>query len=600
MSRNLTMTLLAIVVFCAFFSSNVIAENFEKMTPERIPSDQSVPSSPAPLTGDKGFCLIQSDDDNVAYYFGSFGPGDGWAVYMDPAQCPVQDPYPFKVTDVHFYLYNFEGARWPVEIQVSIRDLMVQGDKCNGPGGLLCSQTFTIPIDSAYGNLTHLDLDPFCCVHAPFFLEITYTGGTDSTYPSLMMTDPAANPTDTCDAWFYYQGSYYEWSDAWSPPPPGYPVMRITGHTESMECDPCWYWKPDSLPHAPSGMPDFGQYQFGPPDSTGLCGPTAVANCLWWFDAVPRGIEDPADFIRLLSDYFKTNPATGTYVDSIQIGLDSLFEDYGFELYEHTYFMPEFGEMEDSLERSQDIILLIGFWQWEGEWFRFGGHFVTMSGVCSESAWVAFSDPARDCAEFGSPGRVRPVQHPQHTPGDALHNDPKYVSHDIYQAVLQSESPGGLWWLPEYYLFLEVVDFEGQNFQPGQEGFFHPYIPAEPVFAEIEYAIMICPKPTAVEDGDESSIAPKAFQLYQSHPNPFNRQTIIKYNLLKSCDVTLTIYNVLGHKVKTLVKGHQGAGSRTVNWDGRDEKGREVASGIYFYQLRADQVTQTRRMILLK
>jgi flagellar hook assembly protein FlgD len=90
------------------------------------------------------------------------------------------------------------------------------------------------------------------------------------------------------------------------------------------------------------------------------------------------------------------------------------------------------------------------------------------------------------------------------------------------------------------------------------------------------------------------------FQLYQSYPNPFNSETIIKYDLLKSCEVNLTIYNILGQKVKTLANERQEAGSKTIGWDGKDEKGKDLASGIYFYQLKAGEVTQTKRMVLLK
>jgi PKD repeat protein len=240
MLKKLTMVILASGVFLGIFSSNIIAKSFEKITPKMIPLNQIVPTSLAPLTGDKGFCLIQSDNNAVAYYFGGFGAGDGFAIYMDPAQCGLPDPYPFKITDVHFYLFDPGGYTWPVQIQVNIRDL-VQGYKCNGPGDLLCSQTYTIYGDSAYPDLIHLNLDAFCCVQGPFFLEIMYTGGTSSPYPSLMMTDPNTNPADTCDAWAWYlsQGyspPWWEWSDFWSPPVPGYPVMRITGYTQT--CQP--------------------------------------------------------------------------------------------------------------------------------------------------------------------------------------------------------------------------------------------------------------------------------------------------------------------------------------------------------------------------
>jgi hypothetical protein len=266
----------------------------------------------------------------------TLGAGERIALYMDPTTCGVQNPYPFKVSDVHFYLFNFGGAVWPVEIRVNIRELK-KDTVCLGPGSLLCSQTYTIPIDSAYPIMIYLDLDSLCCVYAPFFLEIEYTGGTSSPYPSPLLTDGITNPIDTCDAWLFREGSYWEWlgyfgSDV------GYPILRTTGYT---------------------------------------------------------------------------------------------------------------------------------------------------------------------------------------------------------------------------------------NY-------------------------------TAVAEEEETGITPEDFQLYQSYPNPFNNQTIIKYDLVKPCQVTLTIYNILGQKVNTLVNQRQEAGSKIISWDGKDEKGEDLATGIYFYQLKTGEVTHTKRMVLLK
>lgn len=605
MLRKLMILIIAGVVFWGIFASNILAGTPGKITPQIIPVEQIVPSSPLPLTGDKGFCLIQSDDDNIAYAISNLSAGDGFALYMDPAKCGQQNPYPFKVTDVHFYLYNLTDAVWPVQIQVNIRDLN-QGYKCNGPGNLLCSQTYTIPIDSAFPNMIHLNLDCFCCVYAPFFLEIMYTGGTSSPYPSLLMTDTTTNPVDTCDAWFLWHedGSYWEWYNEWgSQTPLGYPVMRVTGYTQSGECDSCWYWKPDhpNQTHpAPSGMPDFDQNQ----DAwQSYCGPTAVANCLWWFDAVPEGWTPP-QLIDTLAKYFHTDPDSGTYVDSMQIGLEEYFNNYELALKESTFQMPNFYEMEDSLKKCQDIILLLGFW-WTQDginWFREGGLFVTMAGVCSESLQIALSDPAKDNAESGGVGRVRPP-HAQHPADHTLHNNPAFISHDIYNSNLNPQPPsqGNPFWEINYGW--GPVKYSGINV-PKEFIAITKAAPKDDVMVvyatEVEYAVMICPKPTAVEEEEEGSITPKDFELCQSYPNPFNNQTIIKYDLLKSCQVTLTIYNILGQKVKTLVEGYQESGSKIVNWDGKDEKGKDLASGIYFYQLKAGEVTQTKRMALLK
>jgi hypothetical protein len=93
---------------------------------------------------------------------------------------------------------------------------------------------------------------------------------------------------------------------------------------------------------------------------------------------------------------------------------------------------------------------------------------------------------------------------------------------------------------------------------------------------------------------------PASFSLSQNYPNPFNPQTQIRYALPADCHVKLTIYNLLGQKVKVLVDKHQSAGYKTVHWDGKDERGDDVASGIYFYRIQAGEFMQAKKMLLLK
>ena len=431
----------------------------------------------------------------------------GFAVYMDPAQCG-ESPYPFEITDVHFYLYDPGDYHWPVAIRVNIRDSN-QGDSCSGPQDVLCCKDFSIPSDSAYPYMMTLNLSTLCCVNQPFFLEIVYMQPRDPAHPhpSPLMDDDTFS-ADTCDNWVIWSDlQYYEWYDYWSPPVPGDAIIRATGYAGAIECDSLWYWKadkPDQEFPAPSGMPDFDQYQFG--DSMALCGPTAVANCLWWFNAVPPGM-NPPDLIRLLSDYFHCDVNdTGTYVDSMQLGLDQYFIDFGFDLSEHTYCQPDFYEMEDSLKKSQDIILLLGFYQQVAEaWIRLGGHYVTMAGVNSESLMVALSDPARDMAVWYQwPGRIRPPDHPPEYP-PTLHNDPSYVSQDIFLSYLESPSPGNPYWGLDYPFYItktETPPFLGQNFQPEQEHLRGTYISGVEVFTEVEYAIMICTRLRGDANGD--------------------------------------------------------------------------------------------------
>lgn len=103
------------------------------------------------------------------------------------------------------------------------------------------------------------------------------------------------------------------------------------------------------------------------------------------------------------------------------------------------------------------------------------------------------------------------------------------------------------------------------------------------------------------EDMESCSIT--NFALEQNYPNPFNPVTTIRYAVSGSqipLHTTLTIYNVMGQKVRTLIDEPKSAGNYEVIWDGKDENGQSVASGIYFYRIRAGDFTATKKMVILK
>ena len=102
-----------------------------------------------------------------------------------------------------------------------------------------------------------------------------------------------------------------------------------------------------------------------------------------------------------------------------------------------------------------------------------------------------------------------------------------------------------------------------------------------------------------------ASLIPEETALLANYPNPFNPETWIPYQLAESVAVTLTIYDMNGQLVRRLAVGHQAAGiyqsrSRAAYWDGRNQLGESVASGLYFYTLTAGEFTATRRMLILK
>ena len=101
--------------------------------------------------------------------------------------------------------------------------------------------------------------------------------------------------------------------------------------------------------------------------------------------------------------------------------------------------------------------------------------------------------------------------------------------------------------------------------------------------------------------GTENEIAvPADFKLHSAYPNPFNPVTNIAYELGTGADVSLTVYNMLGQEVATLVSAFQTAGNYTVQWNGMDNVGHSVPSGLYFYEMNTEGFSSTHKMMLIK
>jgi len=281
--------------------------------------------------------------------------------------------------------------------------------------------------------------------------------------------------------------------------------------------DECWYFKPGYAEYAPFGVPDFDQkqdaWQLPGTPQWSYCGPTAVANCFWWFDSK----YDPIDLVRSYGVWGDHDPQNvpwlipalatcmntdlllpGTDVHWMEQCIDDWLVANGLEgrFVENTYKAPEFFFIEDEIKRSQNVILLLGFWEQDmasGIWYRIGGHYVTSAGVCSESLWVAISDPFFDWAEGA--GHADPT----------LHNDAALISgphgtnwHDRYRVNLDSPSPGGSWWLPEYPINVDPALVENFQFQNCPEEFLDDQREwtGGPIHTEVEYAVVMCPADT--------------------------------------------------------------------------------------------------------
>jgi hypothetical protein len=111
-----------------------------------------------------------------------------------------------------------------------------------------------------------------------------------------------------------------------------------------------------------------------------------------------------------------------------------------------------------------------------------------------------------------------------------------------------------------------------------------------------------------VKDETGGREKPSGFTLFQNHPNPFNQTTKIEFTLAKSGFVSLSIYDLLGRKVRTLASEHLPSGYKSVLWDGENDSGKDVASGVYFYRIEVEDsalggvgdFTVTKKLVLLK
>ncbi len=258
-------------------------------------------------------------------------------------------------------------------------------------------------------------------------------------------------------------------------------------------------WLPDGLAdYAPSGLPDLDQRQglWGVPETGQWShdGPAAVADLLWWQDSAAEpgdtappemadgyplvqsyGYWDDHDaknvgpLVRDLAERFATNQEDGgTGLDDLVQGLRGYLEEKGLEGdYSLTLVrQPSFDWVREEVKQNRPTLLLLGFWEFQpGGWKRLGGHYVAVAGVSCEGDWLAVSDPFRDYAEWGWPGKAIPAGSHGHpvSPPDGVHNDAAYVSHDLYSLVRTNLG----WGLQGYARGSgDVENFAGLNFAP--------------------------------------------------------------------------------------------------------------------------------------
>ncbi|HBY99738.1 MAG TPA: hypothetical protein DEO84_00315, partial [candidate division Zixibacteria bacterium] len=306
------------------------------------------------------------------------------------------------------------------------------------------------------------------------------------------------------------------------------------------QIEPCTFYKAPYTDYSPNGMPDFDQKQGGwwNPGSGNFswCGPVALANCIWWFDSkfepnpidprpfFPGGNPPPNDNYGLLHSFgiwddHDTNNVVpfistlgpmcgvdvggaGTALPNLQMGFISWMASVGMGgAYNANIVMgPGYPEIRDSVFSSQDVILLLGFYEIlpSQDCQRLGGHYVTCAGACAQEPYLCISDPFFDKNEGEPP--------PGTAHGSTIHNDAFFVSgphgtinHDrFHMAMIGTPTPcgPGLWGLTDYpnrWTQDGLFTFANENaISPGQPmGVYQ----GGQIVVMVDAALIICPIP---------------------------------------------------------------------------------------------------------
>jgi hypothetical protein len=572
----------------------------------------------------KNYCVIQNDDGIPYWYSPDFDSGMGFAVYMDPSGCGA-DPYPFQVTQVHFYLYDPGDYLWPVEIQINIKDL-IDADRCNGPGDSLHSEIYSIPSDSAYPQIINLSLNNPFYVNQPFFLEIVYTRMQDPLHPhpSLLMDESLAS-ADTCNNWGLMDGLYYEWSEFWGSPSPGDVILRAAGYTgESSTTLPLrsgWQWVSTNVDPYPYEMENIFVNCWNDLDIIiGCDGQFCIPGVGCWIpgwnvsemykvhmaDACTiqvYGSKVPVNKLCPLPQgwscisYYPDCPLDPeTALVSIWDNLDIVKNDDG------QFCIPGLGCWIECMESNEG----------------YKAHLASADTLIYPTECPPCPPPLTKKNSFPGFAKTTHFSYLGNT-GESYSIVVNSIEFNEKQAEVGDEigvfTPsglcvgGGIWqggilgiavWQDDDRT--ETVD----GFRMGEPMVFKLWDKSEGKEIELSanpqkgdgrfgtnaYAL--------VDLKGFSAQLPQAYELSQNYPNPFNPETIIRFSVPEPTHVIVEVLNLLGQKVTTLVDDHREPGNYQVRWEGEDSQGNPTANGIYFCRLITDKRIIVRKMALIK
>ena len=133
---------------------------------------------------------------------------------------------------------------------------------------------------------------------------------------------------------------------------------------------------------------------------------------------------------------------------------------------------------------------------------------------------------------------------------------------------------------------------------PGTDGNMPPNVPLSQSQSDISASWI--DQGASLQISDNISISPEKHTLYQNYPNPFNPNTTLSYILSGASFVNITVYDMAGKAIKTIINSSQNAGLKKVEWNATNDKNEPVSAGLYIYKMQTNEFTKTKKMLLLK
>jgi hypothetical protein len=319
------------------------------------------------------------------------------------------------------------------------------------------------------------------------------------------------------------------------------------------------------------------------------------ANQTWDFRNLQiLGVFGSADFISPAGTPFETSFPDANFVEKMQWNAD---DTTSFEFYSYIRVTSSqlstlglgtvFGDTLFTVSKSEDVAplpLVFGTsWQsFESDTSTFSPEFFTVTNdtsVNTVDGWGTVRLPIGDfaCLRLKTESSITSTTYVEGSPFQS----------STYMSTSYT-------WLNKNHFFVMSIDIEEDA--PFSGGSTDITAPAQLV--EATSVIRLTDMSTGV--AGETTTVPSQFVLAQNYPNPFNPETVIKFEVAADMPVELTLSNLLGQRIRTLATGVHAAGQHAVSWNGTDDAGQQMPSGMYIYQLRAGNVVQTRRMLLLR